>query len=463
MLVVSTPSGYEFERSYAFEIVLSDFLGIKWYHEIRDGESICIHNNEYPGEIWLPDAFFCKIKNKWLNSDSLPIQPLEKWDSGELSSDISLVNALIPVIYGNKNPKARVEDNIIDLPIDIFGSTYFMLVRYEELVKKERDNHDRFPATASLAYQEGFLDRPIIDEYVEILMSAIQRLWPHIHRKQISNKQYVTCDVDSPYEVEFSKYAMLRGIAADVLKRRNPQLALKNFKPRWRAFCGNFNGDPHWENINWMMDVNEKAGNRVAFYFIAEHTHPYDARYRMDESGIRQLLHRINSRGHEIGLHPSYSTYLSPEQMQREAEILRSTLHHENISYAELGGRQHYLRWRSPQTARNWEGSGMSYDSTLTYADCPGFRCGTSRDYTMFDLIERKVMKLKQRPLVMMEGSIIADQYMAMGYTDEALKYMQTLKNNALSIGGQFTFLWHNSYFHVPEARYIYENLISQR
>ena len=53
-----------------------------------------------------------------------------------------------------------------------------MLSRYEEAVLLDRDDHDRFPATASIAYKTGFLDRPIIDEYVEILWVAMKRVWP---------------------------------------------------------------------------------------------------------------------------------------------------------------------------------------------------------------------------------------------------------------------------------------------
>lgn len=44
-------------------------------------------------------------------------------------------------------------------------------------------DHDRFPATASLAYRAGFLDRPQIDEYLEILWAAMRRLWPGLQRK----------------------------------------------------------------------------------------------------------------------------------------------------------------------------------------------------------------------------------------------------------------------------------------
>jgi hypothetical protein len=364
------------------------------------------------------------------------------------------------VIYGVPEHAAQVIELRIDLPIDIFGSAFFMLSRYEEIVRSDRDRHDRFPAAASLAFQERFLERPIIDEYVEVLWAAIKQLWPRLHRKPHRRTLRVTCDVDSPYEVDFTRYAMMRGVAGDLLKRRRPMAALRNLHTRWRAWRGDFGGDRYWENTNWMMDVNEEAGNRVAFYFITDHTHPFDARYRMNELGIRRLLRAIHSRGHEIGLHASYNTYLNPEQTRREADILRRTLDDAGIPYAELGGRQHYLRWQTPQTARNWEVAGMSYDSTLCYADCAGFRCGTSREFIMYDVIARRPTKLKQRPLVLMDCSVVSDDYMAMGYTDEAMAYMQTLKERSLSLGGEFTLLWHNSDLPGPESRDIYQNLI---
>ena len=112
------------------------------------------------------------------------------------------------------------------------------------------------------------------------------------------------------------------------------------------------------------------------------------------------------------------------------------------------------------QTARNWEVAGMSYDSTLSYADLPGFLCGTSHTYTMFDAEQGRALNLMQRPLVLMDCSVIAKRYMNMGYTKEALDTMQTLKQRALIAGAQFTLLWHNSFFDGPSAYQFYEALI---
>ena len=78
-------------------------------------------------------------------------------------------------------------DGGIQLGLDIFGSVFFMITRYEEVVKSDRDEYDRFPAAASLAYQEGFLDRPIVNEYLEILWTCMKRLWLASGKETVSS------------------------------------------------------------------------------------------------------------------------------------------------------------------------------------------------------------------------------------------------------------------------------------
>ena len=67
-----------------------------------------------------------------------------------------------------------------------------MLSRYEEYVDSSRDVHDRFPAKASLAYKEGFLDQPIINEYIELLFACMLCLWPNIKRIDCPSKRRYT-------------------------------------------------------------------------------------------------------------------------------------------------------------------------------------------------------------------------------------------------------------------------------
>jgi hypothetical protein len=460
VLTVSSPPRFQAERHYVLTVLLGDFLGLSWRHQTSTGVNTVISLDGCRGEIQIPDIFLSQKASEWLTESSLPTQILPRWDSGELGHDIPLVDSSLPILFGDMHDRFRFDEQRIVLPIDIFGSAFFMLSRYEEFITRDRDSHDRFPAHASVAYKAGFLDRPLIDEYVEVLWRAMHQLWPSLVRKTRTRTLRVTCDVDSVYDSDYSGYSMLRGVASDLLRRKQPDVALRNLFRRCRARCGDFKEDPYIKNIHWMMDVNERAGNQVAFYFISGGNHPLDAVYRLHEPVVRKLLRSISERDHEIGLHPSYCTYLDVEQMVSEAKTLRRALDDEHIPCAELGGRQHYLRWATSKTAANCVDSGMTYDSTLGFADYPGFRCGTSREFTMYDVHSRKPLKLLQRPLILMETTVVADQYLGLGYARDAWARMNALKRRALNIGGQFTLLWHNSSFEDPVAREIYSDLI---
>ena len=57
-----------------------------------------------------------------------------------------------------------------------------------------------------------------------------------------------------------------------------------------------------------------------------------------------------------------------------------------------VGGRQHYLRWKSPDTWRILEKTGLKYDVTLSFADHEGFRCGICFPYKPFDVVENRIL-----------------------------------------------------------------------
>lgn len=97
----------------------------------------------------------------------------------------------------------------------------------------------------------------------------------------------------------------------------------------------------------------------------------------LDDPRMRDLLREIHTSGHEIGFHLGYNTYRHPEAMACLLASLRRELGEEGISQPLLGGRQHFLRWETPTTARLWDDNGLDDNTTLSDADRPSFRCGT--------------------------------------------------------------------------------------
>ena len=78
----------------------------------------------------------------------------------------------------------------------------------------------------------------------------------------------------------------------------------------------------------------------------------------------------------------------------------------------------------------------------------------------MYDFIERRQLKLRQRPLVVMECSVIAQRYMGMGYSKAALELMKAYKLTCYRFGGDFTLLWHNSHLTTIYDKRFYLELI---
>lgn len=345
---------------------------------------------------------------------------------------------------------------------EIFDLIFKCLTRQEEYLCITKDIHDRFPARASSAHQSHFLERPVVDECFELIRQAVRRQWPQLKLKELKPETIVTCDVDNPYEFyTLSQQAFIKKLGGDLLKRKS----FREFSQTWRNYHrtarGDYSADPN-NTFDWMMDVNEKAGNRMAFYFLVDNTVPMlDAHYSIDEPRIRQLMRRIYDRGHEVGLHASYGTFKNSVQMKKEADKLRQVMDEEGIKQDEIGSRQHYLRWSTPETARHLEAAGIAYDSTLGYADHAGFRCGTSHEFPMFDIENQKVLNLRQRPLIMMEASVLNAKYMNKGYSLDTLNYLKSLKRICHRYGGAFTMLWHNSHFLNEQDKALYQELIS--
>ena len=202
---------------------------------------------------------------------------------------------------------------------DILGLTYWMLSRQEEVGRTDLDAHGRFPATSSHAFKHGYLERPIVDEWLHILGQVIARTWPDLQLKQHSFSMKVSHDVDAPSRYGFaSAKSLLRSIAGDVLKRRDIQSALRAPWIRLNTRNALHPSDPY-NTFEWIMDVSERHGLTSAFYFICGRTSNMDAAYEPEHPAIRALMRRIHERGHEIGLHPSYGTYQKPELLSQEA------------------------------------------------------------------------------------------------------------------------------------------------
>lgn len=461
-LLVRIPGSRRPERSYAIEVVHREFLEVDVDIVPDDRSDWCLTDREGRRSLILPDCFLSVSTENWLEPDSVPSQTRGHWDSVRLAK-ATACDGPLPIIFGERNSEGHWYDKTGSdehyLGVDVYGATFFMLSRYEELVNPTRDRHARFPAEASMAFREDFLHRPVIDEYVELLWEAMKRLWSGLSRDRGIYRVRLTHDVDRPFAARGRQPdEVAQSLLGDVVKRGRPGLAVRRLAslllpPEWGLRL-----DPNF-TFDWLMDRAEERDLTAAFYFVAGGSTEFDPGYDISSALIRRLMKRIDARGHEIGLHPSYATLGDLGRLRLEAEALRNAMASVGLSPSSVGGRQHYLRWDAMNSWSQWQQAGLAYDSTLGYAQAAGFRSGTCREYPTWSFSEGRQLSLRERPLIVMDRTLFADQYLGLDW-HRALRKVAELADACRSVRGTFVLLWHNDHLLRPSDRRFFEDLL---
>jgi len=186
----------------------------------------------------------------------------------------------------------------------------------------------------------------------------------------------------------------------------------------------------------------------------------HDEDYRLIDPSVQQALKNILDRGHHLGVHPSFNTFNDPEAINREVNNLRSTVESFGLSQREWGARMHYLRWDTATTPGYLEASGITHDSTLGFAEQPGFRSGTCYEYPLYDFRNRRALGLRERPLMVMDCSVMDPRYLGYGTGPQALETIQKIKEECRRYNGDFSLLWHNTRVIRRPERSLYLNAL---
>ena len=349
----------------------------------------------------------------------------------------------IPILFWGKGADqghlpfaSQRADGTIEFHADLIAAVFFMLSRWEETVVAEQDEHGRFPGVASVAYRQGFLDRPVVDEYALILCEWLRVILPGWEPKPRSFSVKLSHDVDY-----IRRYAnaqtVLQAVGGHLLKRRSPKMA-------WRAGLDAVRERlapeqaPYFLGIAYLARMSQEHGlGRDAFYFMATEPAALDHDYRLASPMILRTFEDLRKQGFEIGLHAGYHTLHNPVRVMEETAKLDNIL-----GETPYGGRQHYLRFKGPHTWRCWEQAGLSYDSTMAFADHEGFRCGTCHPFRPFDIEQNREMDLWELPLLVMEYTL--SQYRGLSPSNGETRIL-ALAHRCQQVGGTFTLLWHNS------------------
>ena len=443
VLRVTLAKGPIAEQTYVLDVLLREFLGLTYeVGSPASGNEVVI---EFAGRrARLPQSLLSGCDDLALARGYLA-PSVVTMKACEVNLPMSLFGApTVPILYGTANEHGKWITKTPDewvVHADLLGSSFFFLTRLEEAESGQEDEFGLFPASASLAFVHGFLNRPIVDEYMEILWGVLHALWPGLKRRQSVFGINVSHDVDRPFAYDHSRFRdRVWAVRSHAKAGTLPPLLGSRRLNGAAASLGLPHHDP-FENFDWLMTTDEQYGHSATYYFLCGGEAMLDARYDIDSPRMRALLRRVADRGHEIGIHGSYDTMDDAKLLASQIKRLSAALAKEGLSGQVVSGRQHYLRWRVPVTWCVAESVGLQFDSSVGFNQAIGFRAGTSFEYPVFDIDSRRVMPLRERPLHLMDRALAGlDQ-------ETALAQINGLRTEVRRHGGTLGVLWHNNIF----------------
>jgi len=215
------------------------------------------------------------------------------------------------------------------------------------------------------------------------------------------------------------------------------------------AFSGlNKEWSPIW-NFGNIMSLEQKYGAESSFYFLATSKGYKGFTYEVES--MEEVIAEIADRGWEIGLHGGYDSYINLDRIEEEKGRLERVMGRGVIGY-----RNHYLRFKVPDTWELLSKAGIKYDTTFGYADCAGFRNGMCHPFRPVNLTERRQINIVEIPLTIMDETLFDN--MALGM-EGAWEMIKLIVNRTEKYNGVVTVLWHNTHA-VGDKLKLYEKTL---
>ena len=315
------------------------------------------------------------------------------------------------------------------LPFDLFAASFYLVSRFEEYLPHIRDNHNRFLASGSDAFQQGYLHKPLVNMWSFKIREILEKRFPTLKFTIPVYSFVITTDIDAAYSYKNKGFTRaLGGIIKSFQKR--------DFDEIWQRIrvLLRLEHDP-FDTFELQMQLQHKYQYRAIYFILLADYAPNDKNIPYNNRYFQRLIRYLADYA-EIGIHPSYASSLQPSLMVMETARLSKILKLEVER-----SRQHFLKLTLPETYRNLINNDITHDYTMGYAEIPGFRASICTPFPFFDLDQDAQTNLIIHPFMVMDGTL--HDYMKLS-PQKAIATIIELINEVRKVGGTFIPLWHN-------------------
>jgi len=285
-----------------------------------------------------------------------------------------------------------------EVPCDIFAASFYLISRYEEYLPHVKDTYERFPASESLAFQNNFLDLPVIDiwayKFREILLKKFEDNKEALKNEKRKFNYISTIDIDNAYQFKHKGFTRsIGGILKDLY-----QLNMQNL---WMRFLVVFNlrRDP-FDMFKMLLALQKKYKIKTIFFFLLGDYSTFDKNISANNTNYKLLIKNIADYA-EVGIHPSYFSMRYDLKIKKEKNILESI-----VNFPVVKSRHHYLRIDLPETYQNLVDLEIKEEYSMGYAMHYGFRASTCTPFYFYDLDFEIQTPLKVFPFAVMDTTL---------------------------------------------------------
>jgi len=261
-----------------------------------------------------------------------------------------------------------------DLPFDIFAASFYLLSRYEEYLPHVKDEEGRFPATESLAYQESFLHKPVVDIWAFKFRDILLDRFPNL---EFSDRKYkVGTIIESNHTYIFKNKGFLRsfiGLWYDLLK-----LNLGKVGDRLQVWI-RIKNDP-LDIFEDLINLIKEHKIRMLFMFQLSDFSIHDRNISHNRIPHRAVIKSVADYA-KVGLLMGYYAMEELKSLRKEKLRLEEIIH---SSIENAMNSQYNLRL--PDQYNNLSELEITNDFSMGYPDNPGFRAGTCTPYLFYDI-----------------------------------------------------------------------------
>lgn len=335
------------------------------------------------------------------------------------------------------------------LPFDMFAASFFMLSRYEEYLPHVKDIHGRFSPKDSVAFQNGFLQKPVVDIWAFKLLDALKERFSELEHK---DKTY---DFISVLDVATSHCYANRGVVRGLVGLLLDVGTLKLKRVVERIAVGiNRQKDPY-DNYAEIIALHKKYKVKCNFFFQFADYSKYDKNVSTNSIRFKSLIKYVADYV-PVSLAASYSSFSNLELLKKEKANLEVV-----INRPVNNSKMRYNRVDVPQTYRNLIAAEFTDDYTMGYTFELGFRAGTCTTFQFYDIPLEVKQPIKVHPFAVHDISlskIKKDQ--------DLLRKVQQITNEVQKVNGTLITMFSNEVLGNKEDRdwmAIYAEIIKEQ